>query len=205
MIQKQLIIHHQFWRVYQHVSLPSTQEEAKSHLKSGYMASFVVTAQSQTQGQGQWERVWHSPKGHFYASVVLHDDLDKKSSPSSLLGAHAVMETIKRLANTHVQNIHEAITIKKPNDVLIHGKKVAGVLCEKDDAHHIIMGVGVNLAALDKNHPSHATTLVDHGLHCAPCDFLKPFLTQLSTLWYKHPTLTETPPPQIRATVSSSL
>ena len=97
----------------------------------------LVTADEQTAGRGRYAKSWHSPKGeNIYATYVFF-------SKQEVDQAHLV----QLLAKTAVQTLeHYKVfaTIKWPNDLLIDGKKIAGILIEVvDDC--IIMGIGLNI------------------------------------------------------------
>lgn len=168
------------WTLYHHDVLPSTQPEAERLLKAGHAAPFVVMAHAQTQGRGQWQRPWHSPSGHFYASLALTaSPWPQPLGYAALVGGLAVLHTIRSLSSGAGEPTL-SLSLKWPNDVLIQGQKVAGILCDMYDAHHMIMGIGVNLAPLEEGHPPHATSLHHHGIvSCTPSNFLEVLLPQV--------------------------
>jgi BirA family biotin operon repressor/biotin-[acetyl-CoA-carboxylase] ligase len=126
-------------------SIPSTQTEAKKHFgeltEKG--AWRVYTASSQTQGQGTHGRDWHSPIGNIYASYIF-------LVPKNIAGT-----TLPHLAQIGAISVAEVLdnhgvssTIKWVNDVLINGKKAAGLLPQAEtqgDYFGVCMGVGVNV------------------------------------------------------------
>ena len=98
----------------------------------------VVTAAQQTAGRGRLGRVWHAPRGGAWFSLVwpTKRGVDYAAVP---LRVGAVLRDL--IAGV----TPEPVTVKPPNDVLIAGKKVAGVLCEQEhEAQAIIVGVGIN-------------------------------------------------------------
>ncbi len=98
----------------------------------------LVSADSQTQGRGRLGREWVSPpKSGLYFSLVLRDlELHTKARLSLLVGL-AVAEAVQNEANLAVQ-------LKWPNDILVRGHKIGGVLCEAT-FDRIVAGVGLNL------------------------------------------------------------
>jgi BirA family biotin operon repressor/biotin-[acetyl-CoA-carboxylase] ligase len=115
-------------------SLASTQETAKQ-INKKKQTLLVVMAHEQTSGKGTFGKSWLSPKDHgLYATFAF--EVGQMSSISSLshLAAVAVCLTLDAIKPT----------IKWPNDLLIHGKKISGVLTEVID-HHVYTGIGVNL------------------------------------------------------------
>jgi len=130
---------------------------------------FVISADHQTQGRGQWGRKWESQAGNLFFSFVQpvphHFDHKKISAEAPLVAAVAV-GSILRKCLSGLSSIH----YKWPNDVLIDGAKVSGILIESslgasDDADYIIVGCGVNVIS----HPSPdlvsypATSLQEQG------------------------------------------
>ena len=102
-------------------------------------------AHAQTAGRGRRARPWISPRGNFYGSLILH--------PSGTLDKIALRSFVAALAlrNAFVAltGLPAAFTLKWPNDVLLNGGKVAGILLESAGqaagAIHLAVGMGVNL------------------------------------------------------------
>jgi BirA family transcriptional regulator, biotin operon repressor / biotin---[acetyl-CoA-carboxylase] ligase len=99
----------------------------------------VITAEAQSEGRGQYERRWTTPPGSaILMSVILHPPTElRRASILTAWAAVAACETIHNVAGL------EAV-IKWPNDVLVGGRKVCGILCE-GGARHIIAGIGLNV------------------------------------------------------------
>ncbi len=133
------------WR--HHASIGSTNDDAAAWARANPPApdGAVVVADAQTQGRGRLGRRWHSPPGEsLYFSVVLRPPLPPHRVPPLTLAAGvAVAETLVACDVTP--------SLKWPNDVLLDGKKVAGILTEMsadlDRVHHLVVGIGVNLNA----------------------------------------------------------
>lgn len=112
--------------------------------QSGASEGTTVIADKQTSGKGRLGRKWVSPPGmNLYMSVLFRPAIPAWESPLlTLLASIAITETIKK---TGVRNT----SIKWPNDVLIEGKKAAGVLTEMeprgDRVDYIVVGIGVNI------------------------------------------------------------
>ncbi len=99
----------------------------------------VVLALTQTGGRGREDHSWFSPEGGLYLSLVRIPVEPPQLCPTvALLAGLAVAEAI--LLATGIR-----VDLKWPNDVLIHGRKLAGVLCETR-RHRMVVGVGINLA-----------------------------------------------------------
>jgi BirA family transcriptional regulator, biotin operon repressor / biotin---[acetyl-CoA-carboxylase] ligase len=99
----------------------------------------VAVAEEQTEGRGRLGRTWHAPAGtSVLVSVLLRPAVEPPRLPElSLVAGGAVAEAIAQ-----VTGIDPAI--KFPNDVLVGGKKVAGVLAESSEGR-VVLGVGVNV------------------------------------------------------------
>jgi BirA family biotin operon repressor/biotin-[acetyl-CoA-carboxylase] ligase len=99
----------------------------------------VAVAEEQTEGRGRLGRTWHAPRGtSILASIALRPNISSERLPElSLVAGRAVADAIA--AETGVQT-----TVKFPNDVLVGGKKVAGILAEASSGS-VTLGVGVNV------------------------------------------------------------
>ena len=124
----------------------STQRVARELGRAGAPEGTVVIAEAQTAGRGRLGRTWHSPRGvNLYCSIVLRPALSPAAVPQVALVAGVAAAAA--LAETPGL----APRLKWPNDVLIDGRKVAGILTEMEAeverVHHVILGIGVNLNA----------------------------------------------------------
>ena len=128
------------WKVIKLGLIGSTQATAREYLACGHGAGTVIVAAGQTDGRGRRGRSWHSPEGGLYMTASLRPVGAVGLVP--LMGGVAVAETIREMANIDA-------ALKWPNDILIRGKKVGGVLAESGWARgkikHVLLGVGVNL------------------------------------------------------------
>ena len=157
-----------------HDAVVSTQHLARSHARAG-RTRLVVTAVAQTGGHGRLERTWASPAGNLYASTVLDVHLPPALVPTvSLAVALALAEAIEGLGGRP--------RLKWPNDVLLDGKKVAGILLEHE-AGRIVVGTGVNVAVAPPEVPD-ATSLAAAGVTTTPAELLVSFLARLDE-WIK--------------------
>lgn len=117
----------------------STNDDVAALARRGEGEGVWLRADRQTGGKGRQGRFWESPLGNLYASTIVRLRPDDPAAPSlALMAAVALHETVSLHAS--------AIRIKWPNDLLIDGAKLAGILLEREgDA--VIAGFGVNLAA----------------------------------------------------------
>jgi BirA family biotin operon repressor/biotin-[acetyl-CoA-carboxylase] ligase len=123
-------------RPYEHVgSTPSTQLLVPEDAPEGTL----VTAEEQTAGRGRLGRRWLSPSGtSLLCSLQLRPDVPGERLPELTgVAAQAVAETIGALAGVEPE-------LKFPNDVLVGGRKVAGVLAEAREGR-VVLGIGINV------------------------------------------------------------
>jgi len=108
-------------------------------LLDGAAEGAVVATNEQTEGRGRLGRTWHAPAGSSVLfSIVLVPPVPADRLPElSLVAGEAVAEAIAAESAL-------ATTLKHPNDVLIRGRKVAGVLAEARDGR-VVLGIGINV------------------------------------------------------------
>jgi len=121
----------------------STNDVARNLAEKGAPEGTIVIAESQTKGRGRLDRTWHSPPGAgLYFSIILRPSLDPGDLPKiTLVAGIAVAESIEE--NTGLRPL-----IKWPNDLLLEGKKVAGILTElygDITSPYVILGIGINI------------------------------------------------------------
>lgn len=121
----------------------STNTIATEMALKGAPEGTVVIAEAQTAGKGRLGRKWISPKGNLYLSVILRPRIPTHKAPLiTLTGAVAVASAIRKACELPA-------AIKWPNDILISGKKVSGLLtemsAEPDRVKHIVLGIGVDV------------------------------------------------------------
>ena len=124
-------------------SLPSTNTEATSQALRGAKEGLCVVALEQTAGRGRQQRFWASPKGAgLYLSIVLRPSMEMVVWPLiTLMTALAVGDALLDACGLQTD-------IKWPNDLLVDGRKVCGILTETvetDQGRAAIVGIGVNL------------------------------------------------------------
>lgn len=125
-------------------TVKSTNDLASAQAESGAPEGTIVVADQQTKGRGRLGRVWYSPpETGIYLSIILRPKFTPDQAPGlSLMTALALADTLGSLCP-------KAVQIKWPNDLLLCGKKVAGILtelsAEKDKINYVIVGVGINV------------------------------------------------------------
>lgn len=127
--------------------LGSTNDHALAWAAEGAADLSLVVADEQTAGRGRLGRRWFTPPGTALAfSLVLRPDLAEQLQPSLItgLGALSLVQVLQNNYNLSAQ-------IKWPNDVLVQGRKVAGILVESvwmgDQIESLVLGMGVNVLA----------------------------------------------------------
>ena len=124
--------------------LDSTNTTLEALAKDGAKEWTVVVADRQNAGKGRRGRQWESPKGeNIYMSILLRPDFDSSiASMITMVAAYSVALAIRDMGFGQTQ-------IKWPNDIVLQGKKVCGILTELHlngtDIDYVIVGVGVNV------------------------------------------------------------
>ncbi|MCL1979698.1 MAG: biotin--[acetyl-CoA-carboxylase] ligase [Proteobacteria bacterium] len=133
--------------ILQYDHIDSTNRIAKDLIAEGTPSGTVVRAVSQSMGKGQYGRVFESPKGGLYFSLVLEPDLPLDQLPLITLATGlACLQVLKERFSLFPH-------IKWPNDIYLAGRKVAGILCENilkpgldgQTSAAVIIGVGMNV------------------------------------------------------------
>ncbi len=144
-------------KVLAYQTVQSTNTIAAQMAQAGIPEGTIVVSERQTKGRGRMGRKWHSPdRQGIYCSIILYPKIDPSLAPGlSLMAAVALAETIKEYNKPMVQ-------IKWPNDVLLNGKKTAGILTELSAeigrTHHVVVGVGINIKQKQENLPEEIRT-----------------------------------------------
>ncbi|WP_100407238.1 biotin--[acetyl-CoA-carboxylase] ligase [Bacillus solitudinis] len=125
-------------------AIDSTQIIAHKLAQEGMEEGHIVIANEQTSGRGRLGRSWYSKGGTSISmSLILRPKLSPQQTPQlTLLSAVAVIRGVKKITGIDCE-------IKWPNDVLINGKKIVGILTEMqsdpDYVHSVIIGIGLNV------------------------------------------------------------
>lgn len=125
-------------------SVESTQRIAHRFASEDVPEGTVIIAEEQTSGKGRMNRKWHSPKyTGIWMSLILRPNIPLTKAPQlTLLTAVAIVQAIEEMTGLHPE-------IKWPNDILLDGKKITGILtelqAEADRIHSIIIGMGINV------------------------------------------------------------
>lgn len=154
--------------VIEHDILESTNDEACRLASDGAEEGTVVWAHRQKAGRGRRGRRWQSPEGNLYFSAILRPAAPPAAAAQlSLVAAVAMAETLAELLPNGVR-----VEQKWPNDVLVGGKKIAGILLESsgataDRVDWVVVGCGLNVAVAPEGTALPATCLTAEGASTA--------------------------------------
>jgi len=165
----------------------STNLQACKLADQGAPEGLVVIADRQTAGKGRMGRQWESPGGvNLYASVLLRPSVLPFEAPKlTFLSTVAVCRAIEACSGLRP-------TVKWPNDVLLNGGKVAGLLnemsSETDRVHYVVLGIGVNLNMTTEQFPAElrypATSLaLELGRPVSRLAFARSLLREIDRLY----------------------
>src|SRR5262245_38885186 len=166
-------------------SVSSTNDMARDMAISGAAEGLCVIAREQTSGRGRQGRSWSSPSGEgLYLSVVLRPEV--KAAESALITLSAAIAVAESLR----LDFNVLGDIKWPNDVLVKGRKICGILVEAaiegDRLQYAIMGIGVNVGqrSFPEEVGDRATSvLLETGNMLRPDDFAEALIPRLEQ-WY---------------------
>lgn len=151
------------YTIERHGEIGSTNDRALDHARAG-LDRIWVTADRQTGGRGRSGRAWSSPSGNLYASLGLIDPCESKVAPQ--LGFVAGVALHAAVAAS--TGAGDRLRLKWPNDLLLEGAKLSGLLVEggRDGQGRltVAIGIGVNCVAHPADTPYPATSLAAAGL-----------------------------------------
>ena len=130
--------------IYYKEEIDSTNNQAKVLAREGAKEGHLIIAEHQSQGKGRLGRSWQSPSGTgIWMSLILRPHiLPKYASQLTLLAGLSMCEVIQEITGLEAK-------IKWPNDIVVNGKKVCGILtemsAEMESINYIILGIGVNV------------------------------------------------------------
>ncbi|MCC7448536.1 MAG: biotin--[acetyl-CoA-carboxylase] ligase [Anaerolineae bacterium] len=126
----------------------STNDLARDWALSGARSGSIVVAEEQTQGRGRFGRVWNAPAGAtlLFSVILRPDTAAARLSRVVMVGAVAAADALTEL----IPGLPDAVNLKWPNDVLLTGRKVAGILPEAiwqgEQLVAVILGIGLNIS-----------------------------------------------------------
>lgn len=147
------------FRILHYKTLDSTSDLAKTFAEKGAAANTVIVADYQEKGRGQFDRTWQSPRGKdLLFSIILRPNRVKANA----------LPIITQIAAEVIRDVLRSefgfkATIKKPNDVLVGGKKICGILTEGSTqggwVGYVILGIGLNVNSTKKELLRTATSI----------------------------------------------
>ena len=170
-------------KVIYYPRLASTMDLARQEARQGAAEGTVIITGEQTAGKGRVKRLWLSPRGSIALSIILYPDMSYLPY-LVMLASLAVVHSIESVAALKAQ-------IKWPNDVLIDGKKICGILIESDVRANMvayaIIGIGINVNFRLSDFPeilSTATSLADElGADVSRVDIIRCLLVETERLY----------------------
>ena len=156
-------------------SVDSTILEAHRQLAAGTSGPLWIVADVQTAGKGRFNRVWQSEPGNLYCTLVWPTAAPAAKLPQiGFVAACAVYDAVHKVLGETGRDV----LLKWPNDCLIGGSKVSGILCE-GQPHVAIIGCGINVRNAPKGLPYPATCLADHGARAPAADVFEVYASSL--------------------------
>jgi BirA family biotin operon repressor/biotin-[acetyl-CoA-carboxylase] ligase len=152
------------YRLLRHDTIGSTNDEAKALAREGAAEGTLVWAGAQTAGRGRRGRVWASPPGNLYVSIVLRPAVTPaRAAQLGFVAALALADSVALLCGPALD-----VRCKWPNDILVAGRKLAGILLEseitaKDKIDFVVIGAGANLVSRPSDAEYPATSLAERG------------------------------------------
>jgi len=165
-------------RIHYFPEIGSTMDVARELAKKGAGEGTIVIAEAQTRGRGRLSREWLSPGGGIYFTLVLRPGISPAYAPRiNLMASVAVAATIKKLFGLKAK-------LKWPNDVLIDGRKVSGILAEMDAEMDVVnfvnVGIGINANTSIPQFEKKVTSLKDMlGKEISRKEFLSALLVEI--------------------------
>jgi BirA family biotin operon repressor/biotin-[acetyl-CoA-carboxylase] ligase len=164
----------------------STNDEAKILARDGVAEGTLVYAREQSAGRGRQGNRWISPPGNLYLSLILRPRCGvAQAAQLGFAAALAVGDACGGLLPGGA-----VLAYKWPNDVLIGGRKVAGLLLESEamaggDVDFLVLGIGINLVSHPAETPYPATSLKSEGAGTVTAKAMLEALAPKLILWYE--------------------
>ncbi|MFO7712456.1 MAG: biotin--[acetyl-CoA-carboxylase] ligase [Dehalococcoidia bacterium] len=165
-------------RIHYFPEIGSTMDPARNLAREGVDDGTIIIAEAQTRGRGRLNREWVSPRGGIYLTMILRPGIAPPHAPlANLMASVAVATGIRELYGLKA-------AVKWPNDVLINGKKVCGILAEmesgEDTVKFINIGIGIN-ANTDVPEFAHTATSLSEamGTNISRQEFLRALLLEI--------------------------
>ena len=159
------------WMLHDMDEVTSTNDEVLKLTQNIIGEKVIISARNQTNGRGRRGRDWISLEGNLFFSLGFECDF-KDLGAMVFISSLGIWRTIQDL------NPLLDVQLKWPNDVLVNGRKICGMLLEKGEGHYLIVGIGVNIKAapllVSTIYP--CTSLLDAGIDVDRKSFLRSFI-----------------------------
>ena len=174
--------------IYYFDSIDSTNTKAKELAEEGHPSGTLVVADRQTAGKGRRGRSWESPTGiGIFMTLMLKPEINpNNASMLTLVAAMATTRAIRRVTGVPA-------LIKWPNDIVMNGKKVCGILTEMsaqfDYINHIVIGIGINVHNEDfpEEIAKTASSLyLESGQHIHRASLIEAFLEEFEDVYAEY-------------------
>lgn len=170
-------------RIQFHQEIESTMDEARRLAIDGAEEGTIVVAETQYNSRGRLGRTWRSQPGNIYLSLVLYPGVDLLPA-MGIISSLATTRSIERSTGLNTE-------VKWPNDILVNGRKVAGVLveCSLENSRVVnaVVGVGINIAFDKSTVPELADTATslnsELGIEVNRAMILRNFLHDFDNLY----------------------
>lgn len=184
-------IHSTEWagcEIYYFDSIDSTNTKAKELAEEGHPSGTLVVADRQTAGKGRRGRSWESPTGiGIFMTLMLKPEINPNhASMLTLVAAMATTRAIRRVTGVPAM-------IKWPNDIVMNGKKVCGILTEMsaqfDYINHIVIGIGINVH--NEEFPEEiketaSSLFLESGQHIHRASLIEAFLEEFEDVYAEY-------------------
>lgn len=169
--------------IRRHEVIDSTNEEARRLAASGETGPLWVIARSQSKGRGRRGRSWISQTGNLFTSLLM-----KASGPPENYGQLSFVAALSLSDLVSNYECQAVVTLKWPNDVLLNGRKVAGILLEivrNGPVTHVVVGFGVNLLHYPADTDFPAASLADVAAKAPDPEAALARLVEAWNKWYE--------------------
>ena len=164
------------YRLLRMETVDSTNAEARRRAKAGEPGPLWIWSARQSQGRGRGGREWVSQHGNLFATLLVGVNCPiRVAGQLALVAGIVAFDTIAKLIAYEGRS---ELLLKWPNDVLLAGEKVAGMLLENvgstvENRSTVLIGTGINLANHPEDLPQPAVSLAAYGMMVTPADALE--------------------------------
>jgi BirA family biotin operon repressor/biotin-[acetyl-CoA-carboxylase] ligase len=164
------------YRLLRMETVDSTNAEAKRRSKAGEPGPLWIWSARQSQGRGRGGREWISRPGNLFASLLVGVNCPVRvAAQLALVAGIVAYDTIAKLIAYEGRS---ELLLKWPNDILLSGEKLAGILLENigspvEGRSVVVIGTGINLDTYPEDLPQPAVSLAAYGMTVTPADALE--------------------------------